>query len=572
IPAYYHGHRVNFSVSHLTPAFYHIIEHGTDGYREKILSHMDSVDDYGKEVLSAMLKTIEHIEIYHERYMEALRAKAKDDPRYEANLRALEKVPMAPPTNFREAVQSLWFSFAFMRLIGNWPSVGRIDAMLGPYLKKDLEDGRITIDEARELLAHFMIKGCEWVCGDVGPSGDAQHYQNIVLGGLDEDGNVVTNEVTFLILEIVEELPIADFPIAVKLSASHPDKKLIRKMAEVIRHGGGVVAAYNNDMIVDELVRYGYDVREARIFANDGCWEIQVPGKTLFSYTPFDGLQILQKYVLKLDQKEPAHYDSIEEILDKYREGLFAALKTVYQIRVTQNFDTFDIDPTTLWKHSTTPSIAVSMLEDGCIESGRTYFEGGTKYRTFSAHIGGAPDAADAIYAIQKLVFEEKRVSFDEFMEILQNNWEGHEDLRAYVRNHYSYFGNDNDEVDQILARIVSDFRDACDWADTRNTPFRITAGISTFGRQIDWKDMRLASPHGYRTGDILASNISPTPGTDRIGATAVIRSACKLPMDKMTCGAALDIKLTPESVQGEDGVKAIMSLFEGFVALGGSF
>ena len=109
---------------------------------------------------------------------------------------------MRPATNFYEAVQSIWFTFAFLRLCGNWPGIGRIDVLLGDYLENDMKSGKLTLDEAREILAHFFIKGCEWICGGNYGSGDAQHYQNIVLCGIDENCNEVTNDVTYLVLDI----------------------------------------------------------------------------------------------------------------------------------------------------------------------------------------------------------------------------------------------------------------------------------------------------------------------------------------------------------------------------------
>jgi formate C-acetyltransferase len=118
---------------------------------------------------------------------------------------------------------ALWFMYAFQRLCGNWSGIGRIDEVLGPYLKKDLEEKRITLDEARELLAHFWIKGTEWIGGNPGVwGGDAQHYQNIILAGIDANGREVINEVTYLVLDVVEELHISDFPIAVRLNRNTP--------------------------------------------------------------------------------------------------------------------------------------------------------------------------------------------------------------------------------------------------------------------------------------------------------------------------------------------------------------
>lgn len=131
----------------------------------------------------------------------------------------MQRVPEHPPATFHEAAQALWMLCDFQRLCGNWSGVGRIDKMLGPFLDRDIEAGRLTLDDAREILAHFWIKGCEWIDGTGrGPGGDAQFYQNVVLAGVDEEGHPVLNDVTDLVLDIVEELHISDFPIAVRIS------------------------------------------------------------------------------------------------------------------------------------------------------------------------------------------------------------------------------------------------------------------------------------------------------------------------------------------------------------------
>jgi formate C-acetyltransferase len=139
------------------------------------------------------------------------------------------------------------------------------------------------------------------------------------------------------------------------------------------------------------------------------------------------------------------------------------------------------------------------------------------------------------------------------------------------VRTHYSYYGNDNDEVDEIAARIIHDFVEDCRQVECRNDVLR-PPGISTFGRQIEWREGRPASPHGFVRGTILAGNISPTPSTDFAGATAIIRSACKADYSRLTCGTVLDIKLDPKAVSGEKGVLAIEGLLGAFLSLGGFF
>ena len=169
------------------------------------------------------------------------------------------------------------------------------------------------------------------------------------------------------------------------------------------------------------------------------------------------------------------------------------------------------------------------------------------------------------------MVFEEKKTTLSELFKILQNNWDDAEILRQYVSNRYTYYGNDSDEVDGLAARLLSDFADIC-VSFNGKCGYRFPAGVSTFGRQLEWAPERLATPFGRKAHEVLAANCSPTPNTDKEGATAIIRSYCKADLSKLATGAALDIKLLPSSVEGEDGLEALISLIRGFVSLGGFF
>ncbi|MBO4217200.1 MAG: hypothetical protein J5940_04595, partial [Clostridia bacterium] len=151
------------------------------------------------------------------------------------------------------------------------------------------------------------------------------------------------------------------------------------------------------------------------------------------------------------------------------------------------------------------------------------------------------------------------------------DNWEGSEALRQFVSNKYVYYGNDSDEADGLCARLLSDFADLCKGIEGKSG-YSFPGGVSTFGRQLEWSGGRLACPYGRKSGEVLAANASPTPGSDREGATAIIRSYCKNPLNKLPVGAALDVKLLPSCVKGEEGLDALVSLMRGFVALGGFF
>ena len=565
VPATFGGEAICSSVSHLTIDFETVLKKGVN---HLIAESEASLAKYAgterEEFLRSCMASFESLKIYHQRYLAALEGKTE----YAENYKNLQKVPFYPAENFYEAVQSIWFTFAFVRHCGNWPGIGRIDWLLGPYLKRDLENGTLTMDEAREILAHFFIKGCEWICGGNYGSGDAQHYQNILLAGVDEDGNEVTNEVTYLVLDILEEFGISDFPTTVRLN-QNTDEALLCRVAEVLRLGGGALALYNEDLIIESLVDYGYELREARKFANDGCWEVQIPGKTFFIYCPFDSLAILQQKTLK-GYDENLSFPDFESLYQAFIRDIGTRVEEIGADR--KNAFLFTGVPTKDWKWKpATPCTIVSIFEEGCIQKGLSYFEGGPVYNVYSPHIGGLPDSVNSLYAIKKLVFDDKKITFPDLMKLLRSNWEADPLLAKYAAGHYTYFGNDNDEVDEIASRIIDDFADLCD-ALNGSCGYRFPAGVSTFGRQIEWSPARMATPFGKSAHQILSGNFSPTPGTDKEGATAIIKSYTKSNLHRTVSGAALDIKLLPSAVEGERGITSLVALMRGFVALGGHF
>lgn len=565
LPFYSDGEYLFASVSHLTVDFASVLKRGINAVRQDVMQSLN-IHNEGKKrrFLESCISCLDSFDIWHGRYLSAL----NNRPEYSKNYEALLRVPHLPARSFYEAVQSLWFTFAFIRLCGNWPGIGRIDEMLGSYFENDLKNGVLTRNEAKEILAHFFIKGCEWVKGGDYGSGDAQHYQNIVIAGIDENGKEITNEVTYMVLEIIEELGIGDFPTTVRLN-SRSDEKLKRRVAEVIRYGGGIVAVYNEDLILKSLTDYGYSLKEARNFANDGCWEIQIPGKTFFTYVPFDSLKLLQQVTLKGYSSE-AVFSSFDELLCAYENDLREQIKQIVAERKNWFTDTSAQVENWRWKEKM-PCTVVSLFEEGCIQKGLSYLEGGPVYNVVSPHIGGLPDTVNSLYAIKKLVFDERKVFFSQLMEILRNNWENNELLRQYAANHYRYFGNGNDEVDEIARHLLNRFSDFCR-EEGADMPIRFPSGVSTFGRQIEWAPYRMAVPFGCCAGKILSGNLSPTPGTDIDGVTSIIRSYCKCDLERQTTGAALDVKLLSENIRGEAGITALTSLMDGFLKLGGFF
>ena len=267
---------------------------------------------------------------------------------------------------------------------------------------------------------------------------------------------------------------------------------------------------------------------------------------------------------------EHKQYDSWDGIFSAFMErlrqhvdGNFAGVRDSMLLR--------DEDGNWQWKRYGGPAHVVSLFEDGCIENGRGYYHGGCRYVVRAPHIGGAPDAGNSLYAIRKAVYEDHLVTLPELLDILEADWEGQETLRQTMMNRYVYYGNDNPEADAVTAAVLDGFAEMV-LAHAAETPIRYVPGVSTFGRQIDWLGQRTASPFGMKKNTILAGNCSPTPGTDLEGATAIIKSYCRADLQKQVNGAALDIKLHPTAVQGENGLAALEALLTGFVELGGYF
>lgn len=571
------------SISHTTVDFEKALRIGYRGVRAELDARLarGGLDAAGMELLQAMRGCLDAAAVWHRRYVEALEelvletaGEVRDT--YAAVLAALRRVPEQPPADFREAVQALWLLWDFQRLCGNWSGIGRIDKMLGPFLQADLAAGRLTLAKARELLAHFWIKGCEWITAQGRGSGDAQFYQNIVLAGVDEAGRELTNEVTYLVLEVVEELHISDFPIAVRLS-KHSPERLLRRVAEVQRLGGGIIAVYNEDRIIANLVAFGYPLAEARNFANDGCWEVLIPGKTAFGYQPFDALLLLQETLgLTATEVSPRREkaECSEWIARPRPVGLlerfpdFEALYADFRARLAREVNKL-LETVPFSEH---PCPLLSLLVDGCIERGRSYLNGGPRYTVRSPHAGGLPDVANSLLVIRRLVYEEKSVSLAELVAILQADWGGHEELRRRVRAEFDFYGNDAAEVDGLMQRVFNDYTGLVGAVRERHGVLR-PAGISTFGREGDaFLPHRAAAASGQKRGDILAANFSASPGTDKRGPTAVIKSHCAVDFSRLPCGTALDLKLLPQGLEGEAGIQGLTGLLRTFVELGGIF
>lgn len=566
------------STSHVTIGFGPVLQMGYKGLREKIQTRLNDpqLDEAGINLLESMLSCLKAAQTWHQRYIDLLDQRIQESEGiirqdYLKIKQYAINVPENPPQNFPEAVQSLWFLFCFQRLCGNWSGVGRIDKILGSYLKQDLAEDKITLNEARELIAHFWIKGCEWVGADAfgsGSSGDGQFYQNVILGGVDEEGKDITNEVTYLVLDVIEELHICDFPVAVRVNKQTPEL-LMHRIGELQRLGGGIVAIYNEELVIKALTDFGYDLKEARDFSNDGCWEVIIQGKSAFSYNAFDMLQVLQDTIGIGDNQELAKDDF--ESFDKLYETFLVRLKLVIDGMQEGIDECFSDGKRRPGNQVVTPTPLLSMFVEGCIEKAKSYNNHGAKYSVVGIHAGGIPEVTNSLFVIKKLVFDEKQISWSDLIKILNCNWKDHEQLRQQIAGRFLLYGNDADEVDEILKKVYDDYVEIAGAVKERNGILR-PVGISTFGREIGYREHRKATPFGRFDGEVLATNLAPTPGTDKNGLTSVIKSFCKLDFQKLPNGVPLELKIMPSSVKGEKGIDNLVNINKTFIHLGGFY
>ena len=547
------GHVYN-GISHTTVHFEKGIRLGLSGLEREVRESMRRPGRTSGELefLESMLTCIEAMRIWHRRYQAELKRMAG----MEEISSVLEKVPEGGAETFREAVQSLAFFYEFCRLCGNWSGLGRLDRMLRGYLEQDLRANRITLEEARELLAHFWIKGTEWKGLQKG-SGDAQHYQNVILGGIDASGRDVTNPVTHLILDIVEELHISDFPIAVRVNGQTSDAMFAR-IAEIQRRGGGIVSIYNEFVVLKALEKFGYPYEEAVEFTNDGCWEVIIPGRTFFGYRPFDALRIFQEFLFRSPESS-----SFEDFYGLYLEELRAYIRNL-DSKIASAFSRGE-------GNFGTPGSLLSLFVENCIGSARNYGAGGPVYTAIATHAGGLPDVANELFLLKKLVFEEKRLTLEQVVDLLRRNWEGEELLRNEIRAGYRLYGNDSAEADAVLKRLVEDYAGIA--GETRKSGGVLRpAGISTFGRELEFASGRKATLSGRFAGEVLAANLAPSPGTDLEGPTAVVKSFCKVDFTKIPNGCPLDLKFHASALSGADGVEKLAALLKTFIVLGGFY
>jgi pyruvate formate-lyase/glycerol dehydratase family glycyl radical enzyme len=536
-----------------------------------------------REELRAMAVCCDALIAYAGRHAEKARALAKKEKNRERK-KELERiaavctwVPAHAPRDFWEALQYYWFVHLGVIIEYNtWDSFnpGRLDQHLWPFYRKGLKSGTLTKDKARELLQCFWVKfNNQPAPPKVGvtaeESGTYTDFALINIGGLKEDGTDGVNELSFLILDVIEEMRILQPSSMVQISSKGPDSFLWRAL-KIIKTGFGQPSIFNTDAIVKELIRQGKSVEDARNGGASGCVETGAFGKEnynltgyfnmpkVFEITMHNGVDPQTGKTIGLQTGDPSKFRSFQHLFEAFKKQIkhFVDIKIAGSNIIERLYAEY------------LPSPFLSILIDDCIKKGKDYHDGGARYNTSYIQGVGMGTMTDILTAIKFNVYDRKHVAMKELIAALDRNFEGQESLRQRLLNKTPKYGNDEDYADDIMKSIFEAYFEAIDGRpNTKGGRYRINLLPTTvhvyFGRVTG------ASADGRKASEPLSEGVSPVQGADRRGPTAVLKSVGK--MDHVrTGGTLLNQKFAPQLVADEEGIKNLGHLIRSYFKMDG--
>lgn len=518
-----------------------------------------------------------------ERYADLARRKAVEvaSPTRKGELLEIAEVcswvPAHAPRTFREALQMYWFvHLGVVTELNEWDSYnpGRLDLNLYPFYRSDIDEGRLTRDDAKELLECFWIKFSNQPAPPkVGVTEEQSATYNdftlINVGGLTPDGADAVNDLSYLLLDVIEEMRLPYTGSCVQVSKKNPDRFLLRAL-EVVRQGFGQPSIFNTDAIVQEFLRAGKSLADARSGGPSGCVEISAFGKESCILTGYMNWPKLLELALHdgVDPKtgrrigtstgDPREFESFDRVLDAFEQQLrhFVEIKIAGNSRIERIFA------------DQMPAPFISLLVDDCIEKGQDYNGSGPRYRSTYIQGVGMGTTTDSLSAIREHVFVRQSLSMDRLLRILADDFAGHDAERSLLARETPFFGNDDDRADDIAQRVFDAYFDAIDGRpNTKGGTYRVNLLPTTvhvfFGEKVG------ATPNGRRAGIPLSDGISPTQGADTHGPTAVIRSVAKIDHVR-TGGTLLNQRFLPDVFKGEEGLRKVAALVRTYFRLDG--
>jgi len=536
-----------------------------------------------RDELSAMRIAALALIRFAERHAEKARelAKAEKDPARRAELLRLAevcaRVPAHAPRDFQEAIQAYWFVHLGVTIeLNTWDafSPGRLDQHLQPFWRAGLMDGTLTKERAAELLQCLWIKfNNQPAPPKVGvtaeESGTYTDFAQVNLGGTRADGGDGVNDLTFLMLDVVEEMRLLQPSASLQVCAQASDAALERA-ARIIRTGFGQPSIFNHDLIVRELVRQGKALEDARNGGSSGCVEVGAFGKENYNLTGYFNLPKLVELVLhdgvdprtgrQLGPKsgDPRRFGDFQGLFDAWRR----------QVRYFVDVKTKGNDAVERLYAERMPAPFLSLLIDDCIKTGRDYHDGGARYNTSYIQGVGIGTTTDALTALKYHVFEQRDVTMDALLGALDKDFNGAERLRQLLLNRTPRYGNDDPYADDVMREIFETVFAAIDGRpNVRGGAYHVNWLPTTvhvyFGSVIG------ALPDGRRALTPVSEGVSPVQGADRQGPTAVMQSVAR--MDHVrTGGTLLNQKFTPALLADDVGLTGLVQLVRGYFRLGG--
>lgn len=535
------------------------------------------------EQLQAMSIAAEVLIVFAGRH--ALRCRelesAETDPVRRQELKQMaaicSRVPARAPETFWEALQYYWFvHVGVITELNPWDAFnpGRLDQHLYPFYKKEIEAGSLTVEQARELLCAFWIKFNNHPAPPkVGiTSQESNTYVDfalINLGGITRDGRDAVNELTYLILDVIEEMRLLQPSSMVQLSKQNPDR-FIKRALKIVKTGFGQPSIFNTDAIVQELVRQGKSVEDARDGGASGCVEAGAFGRECYILTGYFNLPKILEITLHngMDPRTGGQIGLKTGTADGFAdyqalfEAFTAQLRYFVDIKIRGNNVIERINA----KYMPVPFL--SLLIDDCIANGRDYNDGGARYNTSYIQGVGLGSLTDSLAAIKYHVFDNQTIGMTGLLKALRDDFNGHAQLRQTLLDATPKYGNDNDYADDIMRAIFEVYYQAVNGRpNTKGGRHRIlmlpTTSHVYFGSVIG------ALPDGRLTGVPVSEGISPVQGADRHGPTAVVKSASK--MDHIrTGGTLLNQKFIPQVLEDDTGITKLMHLVRSYFRLDG--
>jgi formate C-acetyltransferase len=516
----------------------------------------------------------------HAEKLDGLAAGEKDEGRkkeLEQMAAICRWVPDHAPRTFWEALQYYWFvHVGVVSELNTWDSFnpGRLDQHLYPFYKQETEAGTLTEERAKELLQAFWVKfnnhpAPPKIGVTAAESGTYTDFCLINVGGVKADGSDAVNDLSYIILDVVEEMRLLQPSSMVQLSKKNPDR-FIKRAIKIIKTGFGQPSVFNTDAIVQELVRQGKSLEDARCGGASGCVEAGAFGKEAYILTGYFNLTKIAEITLHngvdprtgkkigVETGDAAQFGDFDQFFEAYRKQLnhFIDVKIEGNNIIDRIFARY------------MPAPFLSLLVDDCIANGKDYHDGGARYNTSYIQGVGLGTLTDVMASIRYHVFDKKTLSMAELLKALNDNFAGREDLRRKFLNETPKYGNDDDYADSIMRRIFNAYFEAIDGRPTaKGGKHRIDLLPTTvhvyFGSVIG------ALPDGRKAGNPLSEGISPVQGADRKGPTAVVKSAAKMDHIK-TGGTLLNQRFSPQILSDEKGIDSLANLIRTYFRMDG--